>query len=506
MTLDDLNLPEPELPEVPAAGAEEPEATVEATPVVTLDALEEEPAPEPTPEPEPVFHQQPQQPVYHSTPTQPVYHNTQAQPVYHNSPVRPVHSAQILEPTSAPEKPAAPIKHEKPAKHHKHHRKPPIGLRVVMQFGSFLLAIALFAVVIGGVLIADLRELTSEGGIKKIVNALLMPVEKAPVSIHPAPIHAAPLSNKLDEPAAPGTQPTEPGDVTVDENGNVIIGGDTSVNLGDIPDDILTGGGGDGNVLNLVDWFYDQIDASTDKPLKYSREEMREFVQESTVSDYLSEKLAGYTADFINGTEETQIDTREVMDLLKENEDLMQSKLNMELNDQQWVQIENTVVKIVEEDDLNTTIRDKVYTAVDNVLEENSALLGGIDREDIQETLQFLTSDGLFFGILGGGLLLLALLILLNYYNPPAGLTWAAISVLMAGLILALPIVLLTTATELVISMIPGIAGVVGLLASFVDVFAPVHYTAVGIGAALLVASILWRILRAVFRKRRALV
>ncbi len=513
MTLEDLNLPE--TPEAPIAeeptpvltleALEEP-APAEAAPAFTLDhfvdSLASEPAPEspaesepepvpqsvPAPAAEPVVHQQTRQPVYHSAPTQPVYHNTPSQPQYHNTPSLPQYHAQ-------PAAQAAPA--QKPPKTHKHRsHKPPMGLRVVMQFASFLLAVVFFALAICGALLADMRELTSEGGIKKIVNALLMPTQSAPVSVRPVPVEAAKLSTRTDE-------ATLPGDITVDEDGNINIGGDVSVDLGEIPDDILTGGGSEGNVLNLVDWLYDQIDESTDKPLKYSRDEMREFVQESTVSDFLSEKLAGYTTDFINGTEDTEITVEEVMDLLEENEDLMESKLNMEMNREQWKQIEQTVDKIVTENNISTTIRDKVYTAVDNVLEDNSDLLDGMDREDIQEALQLLTSDKLFYTCLGAAAVVLLLLCLLNYYNIPGGLTWAAMPTIFAGAILALPILLLTSATDLVVSMVPAIGGVVGVLASFVDVFAPVHYGVLLIGGGLLVLSIVWRIIRSLVRKAR---
>lgn len=532
MTLDDLNLPKEEAPEQnapvftldslevpetdPAApvftldSLEEPE--VPAAPVFTLDALEKtpaepaaEPAPEPTPEPtpapvpqptpEPVFRGEDRQPVYHSTPVQPVVHRSNAQPVmHHTNPVQPTYHA-------APVQPAEPVQPKKAAKAPKvRGKKPHIAVRIPLQLLSFVLAAALFAVVIGGVLLADLREVTSENGIKKLVNALLVGSESAPVHIQPTPVQADPMSNITWD----STSPSSPDDITVDEDGNIVIGGDVSINLEDIPDDILSGGGSEANVMNLVDWVYEQIDASTDKPLKFSKGELREFVQESTVSDYLSEKLAGYADDFINNSEKTEITTREVMNLLKENEDLMQSKLNMELTDEQWVQIEVTVETLVEENDINATIRSEVYTAVDKVLEENSEMLGGMERKELQELLQLLTSDGLFIAFVGAAIVLLVLLCLLNYYNVPAGLTWAAVPTILAGILLALPILLLDTATEAVAGLVPGLSAVMSLLTSCVDVFAPIHYGLLGIGVLLLIASIVWRVIRAAVRKSHA--
>ncbi len=380
-------------------------------------------------------------------------------------------------------------------------RKPHIALRILLQLISFALSVSLFGAVLSGALLMDLREITSSGGIKKIINTLLLPTASAPVSVHPAPIQADRLSARLEEDSAP--LPSIPGDFSVDENGNVNIGGG-SVDLGDIPDGILTGGGSETNVLGLVDWFYDQIDQSSEAPMPYSKEEMRQFIQESTVSDYLSDKLAGYAEDFINGTESTQITSEEVMGLLKENEDLMKDKLNMELTPELWTKIEESVGVMVEKNDINVAIRDTVYEAVDGVLEENSDALGGAQLADIQALLQRLISNKLFFQAVGGVAVLLALLCLANFYNVPAGLTWAAIPTVLAGAILSAPISLLRDPTVLSALLPAKAAGILQVAASFVDVFAPIHYGVLGIGIGLLVISILWRIIRRVIRKRQA--
>ena len=181
----------------------------------------------------------------------------------------------------------------------------------------------------------------------------------------------------------------------------------------------------------------------------------------------------------------------------------MRTTLHVEPTDEQWDQIEVTVETMVEENDINGTIREKVYTAVDKVLEENAEMLGGMDREGLQEMLQLLTSDGLFITFVGAAALLLLLLCLLNYYNVPAGLTWAAVPTILAGIIMALPILLLSTATDAVAGLIPELSAFVGLLASCLDVFAPIHYGLLGIGALLLIVSIIWRAIRGAVRRSR---
>ncbi len=419
-----------------------------------------------------------------------------------------------------PEEPvAAPAEAEKPKKRKK--KKPHIALRILLQLLSFVLSLVLFVTLIAGVLLADLRQLTSEGGIKKIINALLIPGASAPVEIHVAPIQADRMSVKWDEtvPSLPdgvtlppdATLPpdvTLPGDITVDENGNITVGGEQvtipDIDISDIPVDILGGGSGEANVMDLVDWVYDTIEETGDVEMPCTKEEMRDFIQESTVADFVSEKLAGFTEDIINGTENTVITSDELVGLLKENEPLIKDKLKVEITEDQWFQIENAVVQVVEENKINETIRDTVYETVDSVLEENSAALGGLKREDIQAVLQTLTSDNLFYTFVGVTLGLLLLLCLLNFYNVPAGLTWASLPAIFAGLIMAAPILLLTNSADLVTGLVPDIGPVVGVLASFVGALKPIHYGLLGIGVGLLVLSIIWRIVRAIVRKNRA--
>ena len=63
-------------------------------------------------------------------------------------------------------------------------RKPHIALRIGMQLLSFLLSTVLGIVLIATVLLADMHTLTSSGGIKQIINAVLLP-NKAPASLRP---------------------------------------------------------------------------------------------------------------------------------------------------------------------------------------------------------------------------------------------------------------------------------------------------------------------------------
>lgn len=422
-------------------------------------------------------------------------------------PAAPVTEAPAPETETAPEpetEPAPPAEPEEtpadvpaaPApvvKSVKTRRKPHIALRIFLQLFSFILSVVLFVCVIAGVVLADLRQLTSAGGIRQLIDIVI----SSSASSAPAPVRPEPA-----EPAAPAAPRYE--GVSLSLLSNTEATGDFDLDLDEIPEDLLTGGGNAENVSGLVDWLYDQVAQSSEAGLSVTKEQMQAFVQKSTISDYLSDKLAQYADDFINGTENAQITTDEIIALLDENKELMKSELDIELTPEQRDSLTDTVRKLVEEEDINATIRGTVNDAVDKVLEDYTEALGGMDREALQQTLQSLTSGALLLGVAGACAVLLLLLCLLNFYNVPAGLTWAAMPCIFAGALMSLPILLLQFSTGTVVGLLPDAAAVVDIASSFAGIFAPIHYGLLGIGLALLIGSVVWRIVRASLRKKKA--
>lgn len=390
-------------------------------------------------------------------------------------------------------------------------RKPHVALRVLLQLLSFLVAIALFATTLAGALVLDLQALTSSGGIKQLIDAVISTITTAAPTESQAP-HLSNLSNwtvRYDE-----TEPTIDGSfsVTVDENGNTIIvdkdgnqidmdfimDENGNVIFGDIPEDVIMGGGDGDSVGGLIDWIYDQIDESAEEELPITKEQLQNFVEESTVSDYLSDKLAGFADDFINGTQNTTITADEIMNLLEENEELLKSELQIELTPEMKEELKGSVEQIVEKTDINDTIREEVFGAVEDAVNDSTAELG-VDMEQIRSILQLLTSESMRNFVLIINLALIGLLCLLNFYNIPAGLTWAAFPCLLSGAILQIPSIVMSNLQ----TSDPGSAGVVSLLGSFAGVFQPIHNAVLYLGVGLLVVSLLWRFIRAVIRKVR---
>lgn len=350
-------------------------------------------------------------------------------------------------------------------------KRPHIAVRVLMQILSFLICLALLATVTAVVAVADLRQVTSGDGLKQILNTL--------------------LNGNSGESTAYVAPPVSP-DRETGYGAVTLASGD--FNVEDIPDEILA----NGDVDALADWIYEQLQKRGEK-INFTQQEFRSFVNKSTVKDYATEKLAGFAEDAINGTDKTVVTTEEIMDLMEENQRYLKSELNVELTEENKNKIRQQVEDMVEKQDLSNSIRQTLNETADKVLQEGL----GVNLESARRMLSLVTSDLALALLITLCVVLMGLLLLLNYYNMGAGLTWGASAGLLAGFVLSVPLLLVRYASGLVTDIIPALERVLALVKSFMGVLAPIHYGLLIGSAALLVISIVWRVVAAYLRNRR---
>ena len=439
-SVEEAPIPTEEAPDLQVV-QEVPAPCEEATPKVT------EPAPEPVPEPVPDPALQPVVPL--EVPMQP--------PVFVIPPAAPP------APTKKPYRP-------KP--------KPHIALRIPLQLLSFLLCLALSVSLLGTVLLADLNHLMSAGGIKQLINAILIP-NAAPHSIQPA-VGAAGVRFDNETPV-PGF--TVPGDFDVN----------------DIPGDLINGENGV-DMDGLIDWIYNTVEEAAGEPLPISKEQVEEFIAESTVSDFVSEKLAGYAEDFINGTENTTITTEELLELLEENQELLEEKFQVEITPEVKENLTAAVEDAMAEADLDSMIREQVFDTVADSIDQTMQE-AGLRWEDLQPMLQTICSDTTLYTAIGICVALMLLMCLLNFYNLPGGLTWIAVPCILMGSLVTAPLVLLSASPQIFAGMVPE--AITGIVASFAGVLLPIHGSVPVLGLALLIISIIWRSIRGAVRRSR---
>lgn len=459
---------QPQQPEEPVLSTEPEETVPETQPeALAMPELDME-VPQPEAEDAPV----PAEPMPELIPQPPV--PAPAEPVPEPAPAEPLPPVEPL-PIAPPVAPQPPVAAKPPVKKP---YKPHVLLQIPLQFLSFILTLVLLVSLFATVALADLNHLMSAGGIKQLINAVLIPTS-APHHIRPA---VGALGVRLDD-ASPIPGFTIPGDL--------------DIGLDDIPEDIFAGGGVD--MDGLVDWIYNAVEEATGEPLPITKEQVEEFIAESTVSDFVSEKLAGYAEDFINGTENTSITTEEVLALLDENHTLLEEKFQVEITPEVKENLSSAVEDAMAETDLNTVIREQVFETVQDSIDQTMQG-AGMSWEQLQPLLQSICSDATLYTAIGICVALMLLICLLNFYNIPGGLTWIAVPCLLAGTLLTLPLLLMAVAPELLVNVLP--AAVSGLLASFAWVLMPFHAAVLIVGFVLLLVSVIWRSIRTSIRRR----
>lgn len=454
----------------------------------------------------------------------------------------------------------APVKLPQPPKKPLRKRVP-LGARIPLQMLSFLLCIALVGSLLAFALLADLRQLVSENGVnaenlKVIINAVMS--LEIPDS-EPAAWHGGQVDLLAAE------DPTEDGKkdlpLVYDEEGNIVGIHDKEGNYIELPSNVFflekvegaveignrpqdgaalylvpifdeslnitglktTDGGqidakvdlspvlGPDFVLPpdfqlpdniqlpsdltdteaVIDWAMDLVKQILGENAQVSRESISVFVKESTVMDYFAGKMADAATQILTtGQLRDLISTEEILGLVTENKALIQEQFGVEVTEEQLQQISISVDKAITESNLNQILSDKVQ----ETLNSPEMSIMGISVQMILDIVVTLATNQVFYTMVGILVAVCLLLMLTNFYNLPAALTWISIPcILVGGLLSALNAV----------AGLPILAGSQTLLQTLFALFTPMHNGILIAGIVLLVASILWRILRSVVYHNR---
>lgn len=200
-------------------------------------------------------------------------------------------------------------------------KKLPLGIRIVFGFLSVLLCICLFATTLLTIVVADLNTITSKDGLQTIITQILFP-KSAPVRVTPK------------------------------------LSGDTMAGLGGFSGIDFSSGGLDQNAL--IDSIYDMVAQQSGGELPISKEEVGELLEETTIPDFISDKMSSIVSDVITGEVTTTITKEEVMDLIKENADVIEEKLDIEIEDE----VIESVGTWIEESEVMDTVQQEINTAI----------------------------------------------------------------------------------------------------------------------------------------------
>ena len=345
-------------------------------------------------------------------------------------------------------------------------KKPPALIRLVMQIVSLLMCLTLIASLITTVLLADIRSLTSSGGIEKIITALFTPESSMQM---PDPT-IDPVANALPVHKLNSTTGTEDGTQIPEDV--------------EIPMDALT------NSDAMAEFVTGFVESLLGEEAAADPENVSRFIEESTVMDFFAAKISAFVSDAFSGNQSATITAEEIMQLLDENQALLEDIFKIEITDEQKEQIGTQVNDMLAEADLDNTIRQSIDDLTSTPIEG----MDGMTVGDLMQTIQKISQPGVILLAFGFCLLLMLGMCLLNFYNIPQALRWCGFPCLISGAILSAPLLVINASPAILEEAMPDTAALMTVVDAALSVVAPLHFGILILGVAMIVLSFLWRL------------
>ena len=170
-------------------------------------------------------------------------------------------------------------------------RKLPLLVRMLLSVVSFVLCVALFVTGVAAILLANVRVLTTEENLQQIIQQVMFGQTQQGERI-------------------PATAPQAMGGLRLEEE------------TGSIP----------GVQDQIIDMLYEMFASQFEEgEVPFTEEEVGQLLEQSTLPEFLSEKMAGVMLDVFNGEFTTTITGQEIAEELEKNKELFQEVFGFEL-------------------------------------------------------------------------------------------------------------------------------------------------------------------------------
>lgn len=338
-------------------------------------------------------------------------------------------------------------------------KKLSLGARFGLSVASFFLALILFVSILATTLIIDIRVATSEDTVKEIIHALLSSPSSSQKEETESPEQEdAPTVYALRAPQQeePSYTEEEPDEVAADLS------------------------------QQLIDMLYEELGAQIGEEMPVSKEDFTSLINESTAKEYIAEKTAGLITDYFNDEITTTFKAEEILTLIEENKELIETIVGEPLPDDVAQQVadvfvENTIVQKVEAEGLKGFM--EMMSEIEG--EDGNSGPNWLDILDTVVTAMrtVSTTSNLVLGI-GICLVLMAAIILINCRQIGKGLRRIGYPFLLVGLGI-IPCLL--------VPYIPAegdLAMLVPVVQKFFNAFLPVYGVTLGIGVLFLAGGI----------------
>ena len=380
-------------------------------------------------------------------------------------------------------------------------KKLPLGIRFLLALISLILCVALFATTLCTALLGDLSIAFQKDNLKKLLTEALFTTATihrptTQISGNGTPAVRHPVTRLDDFTITDGA--TLPGDFVAGDLGS----GDLS--------DLLGGEGGSSSAL--VEWIYGAItEQFQDEDVALPPlEEVQQFVEESTLDDFLTEKSASLISDIITGENTTTITTEEIQTLLQDNAQLIEETFQIEISEEMIEEVVTEIEKVeivqqIQNEGVNSVLQDLVDRG-DIVLpgigpgtfDDTTASPGAgsngvtIDTSSpmgIINTLRSIVSTTTLMIMVGICLVLIGLLLLVNMKQIWVGIRDSGITITIVGLILSAVTFTAWYASDLLKELLAEAGPAAKIVLFIVNLTAPIHIGLLVLGVVLIVVS-----------------
>ena len=359
------------------------------------------------------------------------------------------------------------------------------GIRFLLGFVTFLLCVVLFVTTVAGILVSGVvRILSSQENTERLLRQIIFVDMR-----HPSSTRAASADNEAlylrSSPEGGEPLPINYSPITFYAQAPVRLNEDQQT------------------AASMVDWIYGELTKDFGDQLNIALSSVKEFVERSTLDDYLVEKGAGLLNDLYTGEHTVTITAEEIREKVEENASLIEEYFKITVD----TEVIANITETIEKNDYVERIEDEGIINILSKSEDGSDTGSQSDAAKVQNTIDLVRKllslqSALIFG--GACLLLIGLILLVNMKQIWVGMNKAGITMMLA----ALPFVALT----IVVCSLPagwaktfGLPGIIEvLIREILSINSVICFGVFAFGLALLAGGIVTCCIIKAKRKKKA--
>lgn len=347
--------------------------------------------------------------------------------------------------------------------------------KILLGILTFILCIALMVSTIVTIVMADAHILTDKDNINTLITEFLKPSASVQLEEEVLPLNA--------------------------DSGPVVqsLSHASSAEIGVV-----------GSSGFMVDMIYDMIRQEAGGELPFTKEQVENFVEESTLSDFLAEKGAGLVSDLITGEKTTTITVDEIKEQLEQNAQLIEDTFQIPMDEEFISGLTDSIEQAGVLDQINEGGLESILAAgdadqspdaegeeVENVqipITLEAVLSGKVDVSALSlpqmlELFRSIASAAVLLSCVGACAVIMGLIFLTQWKKYYRAMIFIGITLFITGLICMIPAIVVWNVPEVVTELLGELAVGMVFVSKVVDMTSPVSVGVTAFGFVLIVAG-----------------